>query len=325
MKVLITGTAGFVGSHVLESVLRKTDWDVICVDSLKSWHNGNVDSTMQAMAGFRKDGRGVSHMTHDLAIPFRAQQIDFIGYPDYILNIASMSQVEASINDPVGFMSNNVQLMSNMLDLARQVKPKRFIHMSTDEVYGRGLPCAPTDYQPSSPYAASKAAQEVLSLSYSRTFKVPVSIVNSANMFGQRQSELAFIPKIVRWLIEGKTIPVHYYGDFPGNRSYTYVKNVSDHIVSLCREDAERKSGLFQFPQRITLPGQERVDNAALVKQIAKIMDIDFRIMKVSGEAFRPGHDPMYQDLVPNQDWWPAYAFSDGLKDTVEWLVEHLD
>jgi dTDP-glucose 4,6-dehydratase len=321
---LITGTAGFVGSHVLESVLRKTDWDVICVDSLKSWQNGNIESTMQAMSDLRKQGRGISHMTHDLAIPFRAQQIDFIGYPDYILNIASMSQVEASINDPVGFMHNNVQLMSNMLDLARQVKPKRFIHMSTDEVYGRGLPCAPTDYQPSSPYAASKAAQEVLSLSYSRTFKVPVSIVNSANMFGQRQSELAFIPKIVRWLHEGKVIPVHYYGDLPGNRSYTYVKNVSDHIVSLCREDTERKSDLFQFPQRITLPGQERIANDELVKRIAKLAGMEPRIMAVDGEAHRPGHDPMYHDLIPNQDWWPPYTFNDGLKNTVEWLVSKL-
>lgn len=324
MRVLITGTAGFVGSHVLESVLRKTDWDVVCVDSLKYWQNSNVESTMEAMAGFREQGRGISHMTHDLSVPFRGPQIDFIGFPDYILNIASLSQVDASIVDPVGFMQNNVSLMSNMLDLARQVKPKRFIHMSTDEVYGRGRPATPTDYQPSSPYAASKASQEVLSLSYSRTFKIPVSIVNSANMFGQRQSELAFIPKVVRWLHEGKTIPVHYYGDIPGDRSYTYVKNVSDHIVGLCREDVERKSKLFQFPQRITLPGQKRVSNDELVQLIADIMGVEHRMMAVSGESFRPGHDPTYHDLIPNQDWWPPYSFNDGLKDTVEWLVSKL-
>jgi len=323
VRILITGTAGFVGSHVLESILRMTNWDVVCVDSLKMWHNGNVQSTIRAMADLRKEGRGVSHMTHDLSVPFREQQLDFIGDVDYIANIASMSQVEASIKDPVGFVGNNVQLMLNMLELARDKKPRRFIHMSTDEVYGRVAPCSPTDYQPSSPYAASKASQEAISLSYRHTYKVPVSIVNSANMFGQRQSELAFIPKIVRWINEGVRIPVHYYGDFPGARHYTYVKNVTDHIVELLRVDSLNGSA-YKFPTRVPLPGQERVDNRRLVDLIGEIMGKEPWIIKQSGESARPGWDPVYETLAENHDWRQSFTFEQGLEQTVEWLVEQL-
>jgi len=324
VRVLITGTAGFVGSHVLETVLQKTDWDVVCIDSLKAWHNGNVRSTMQAMSDLRQAGRGVSHMTHDLSVPFRNQQFDFIGDIDYIVNIASMSQVEASIKDPVGFISNNVQLMLNMLELARETGPRRFIHMSTDEVYGRTSPCAPADHQPSSPYAASKASQEDICHSYRRTFRIPVAIVNSANMFGQRQSELAFIPKVVRWISEGTRIPVHYYADFPGGRHYTYVKNVTEHIIGLLREDAEHTSKLFQFPERIVLQGQEYVDNMSLVNRIGDMMGKAPYAIKQRGEDARPGWDPKYAELIPNQDWSPTHSFDEGLEQTVKWLVEQL-
>lgn len=323
MRVLITGTAGFVGSHVLESVLAETDWDVVCVDSLKSWHNANVQSTMRAMSGTVLEKRSITHMTHDLSVPFRGQQIDVMGDLDYIINVASLSQVGASIKDPVGFISNNVQLMLNMLELARETGPRRFIHMSTDEVYGSTAPTAPTDHQPSSPYAASKASQEDICLSYRRTFKVPVSIANSSNMFGQRQSELAFIPKIVRWIDEDARIPVHYLGDFPGGRYYTYVRNVADHIVQLLRTDSLGASG-YPFPKRIALPGQQYVNNAELIERVSVLMDKPAYTMVVNGEHARPGWDPKYAVLPENEDWNPKHSFEDGLEQTVKWLVENL-
>jgi dTDP-glucose 4,6-dehydratase len=323
VRILITGTAGFVGSHILESVLKETDWDVVCIDSLKAWHNGNVLSTMQAMSASAFEKRSITHLTHDLSVPFRNQQIDAIGDVDYIANIASMSQVGASIKDPVGFIGNNVQLMLNMLELARELGPRRFIHMSTDEVYGSGVGCSPAEHQPSSPYAASKASQEDISLSYRRTFKVPVTIVNSSNMFGQRQSELAFIPKVVRWISDDARIPVHYYGDVPGGRHYTYVKNVTEHIVRLLRVDSLGESA-SPFPDRVHLAGQQYVDNHKLVERIGVLMNKAPYIITQRGEDARPGWDPRYAELAKNEDWNPTHSFGEGLISTVKWLESNL-
>lgn len=324
MRVLVTGAGGFVGSHVLVSVLEKTDWDIVTVDSLHSRHNGNVANIIGPLDRFYEAGRLATAITHDLTVPFRDKQIDRMGEIDFIINIASMSQVGASIKDPVGFIGNNVQLMLNMLELARDLRPKRFIHMSTDEVYGTGRGCSPADHQPSSPYAASKASQEDISLSYRRTFKVPVTIVNSSNMFGEGQSELAFIPNVVRWIAQGDRIPIHYHGDVPGGRNYTYVRNVADHIVGLLREDVDHVSSLYQFPQRVPLRGQEYVDNHALVERIAAIMGKEPYIIKQRGEDARPGYDAVYAPLDLDKGWRPVRSFDEGLKSTVQWLEKNL-
>lgn len=324
MRVLITGTGGFLGGHVVESVMRLTGWDVVSVDSLHAHHNGSIERLLDSLGDvWYENTNELVQVTHDLNVPFSKTQIEKMGSVDYIINVASLCQVDASIKSPVGFILNNVTLMLNMLELARILKPKQFIHVSTDEVYGPTASYAPTDHQPSSPYAASKAAQEDICHSYRRTYGVPVSILNSANMYGERQSQLAFIPRVVKWIAHGEEVPVHYTNaDEPGGRYYTYVRNVANHIVEMLDEEAHHVSGLYEFPKRMLLRGQEYVDNHTLVMSIAEIMGAPVKIRRVRGEDERPGYDPSYEGLLASADWKPKIGFDQGLINAVRGLQE---
>lgn len=322
MRVLITGTGGFVGSHVLEEILAATDWHVVSVDSLTR-HNGTMDNIIYAMLATQagSDRARVTHVTHDLTVPFSPAQLRRIGGIDYVVNVASLCQVDASIHDPRDFIKNNVDLQLTMLELARTLKPRRFIHMSTDEVYGPGEPTTGTDHRPSSPYAASKAAQEDISRSYARTFDVPVTIVNSANMFGERQSQLAFIPRVVDMIRRGESIPIHFHDGEPGGRHYTYVRNVAGHVVRLLI-DATNSGDQYHWYAREALRGQEYITNDVLVQRIAALMEpctVSFHA--VVADDVRPGYDPRYARLS-GDNWQPRVDVSTGLRQTVRWLSE---
>lgn len=294
MKVLVTGTGGFVGSHVVESLLRGTTWDVVCVDSLREWHNSCLRTTMDAIVGSGAR-RVADHITHDLQVPFTRSQVQGLGRVDYIVNLASLSQVDESIEHPREFVLNNVSSALTMLELARELRPRRFVHMSTDEVYGPHQAQVETDHRPSSPYAASKAAQEDLCHAYAATYDLPITIVNSANLFGPRQSTLAFLPKVIDWLRNDQEIPVHTHDGVPGVRNYTYVRDFADHVVHLMTSHyRKRTTGLVP---RVQVPGQYRLNNVELVNKVASLMGVEPRIRLVDGVSSRPGYDPSYHKL----------------------------
>src|SRR5215469_5627918 len=154
-RVMVTGAAGFVGHHVVEYILENTDWYIICPVNCR--HKGE-SSNIQHLSGSR-----VRFFFHDLNWPFSERTIEKIGYVDYILNLAAESHVERSIRDPVPFIQNNVNVVLNVLEYARIVKPRAFIQVSTDEVYGPSLDNVNyiewSSIKPSNPYSASKASQ----------------------------------------------------------------------------------------------------------------------------------------------------------------------
>jgi dTDP-glucose 4,6-dehydratase len=216
-RVLFTGHGGFVGHHCLEYFLEKTDWELLCIDSFR--HKG----TCRRVVEVGGDNPRVKTFKHDLTAPIdtpldrllhdvrpapsgEGHQFSSI---DYIINMASDSAVERSVTDPTACVRNNVDLMLNMLEYARLVaRPKLFIHISTDEVYGEA-PCwgghpewAPI--MPSNPYAASKAAQEALAISYWRTYRLPIVIVNIMNIIGERQDPEKFLPKLIQKDSQGR-------------------------------------------------------------------------------------------------------------------------
>ena len=179
MRALITGSHGFVGSHVVELLLERTDWELIGLDSFR--HAGDSERN-HADARYKT-------VCHDLNAPIRGRTAEAIGQVDYILNLASMSCVDTSIKDPVYFWENNTRLIVNILEYARRVRPRAFIHCSTDEVFGPSSDGEPhkewAAIVPSNPYSASKAAQEALCIAYWRTFGVPLIITNTMNMLGR--------------------------------------------------------------------------------------------------------------------------------------------
>lgn len=313
--VLVTGVGGFVGSHVVESLLERTDWHVLGVDSFR--HNGDFINLVTA-AGHTTNR--VTALVHDLTVPFtpsRVRHLDDVGV-DYVVNVASRSHVDESVLEPREFVSNNVELMLTVLELCRSLKPRRLLHVSTDEVHGPTGWAALETHQPSSPYAASKAAQLDLAHAYARTYGVRTTVVTSANMFGERQMSTAFVPLVVRALLTGSRLGVHHHAGRPGSRSYTYVRNVAGRIVDeLLRLDAVSNDVTFDD---LPLPGQRLIDNLTLAQGVAELVDRPLNWYVVDGHDRRPGYDPTYPRLPGT--WLPEVAFVDGLARTVRWYLD---
>lgn len=304
MRVLVTGVGGFLGSHVLDELIH-AGHDVVGVDSLN--HNGDSLRVTEATACLDDDAKFL-WMCHDLTAPFSITQLTKIGGVDAIIHVASLASVDVSIKDPAWFVQTNVNSTLTMLQLARSTFPGKFIHMSTDEVYGTWSPCADGHHMPSSPYAASKAAQEDICNAWAETFHVPVTIVRSANMFGERQSELAFIPRVVRAIAEDRVIPIHVdHEGRPGIRNYSYVGNVARHLIDVAT------SGSAWINH--TLRGQMTQDNFSLALNVAAILDRELKYEFVDATTIRPGYDEKYE--LHGDDWAPKIGAGEALRRTV--------
>ena len=323
MRVLVTGSAGFIGSHFVEHLLENTDWEIIGLDSFR--HRG--------------DACRVHHLspdryqvyTADLAAPFGRLE-HRIGEVDLIVNVASESHVDRSITDPVPFVQNNVNLALQMFEYARRAKPKVFIQVSTDEVYGP----APDDMyhpewdtiRPSNPYSASKAAQEAIAFSYWRTYGVPVVITNTMNVIGERQDPEKFVPLCIQKIVSGETLQIHSDPDgTPGSRFYLHARNISDAWLYLLRHYAEE--GVPSFPShdrpaRFNVVGDVEVDNLSLAQMIADIIGRPLNYELASWHASRPGHDLRYAldgTKLASLGWKAPVSFEDSLRKTVEWTL----
>lgn len=331
-KIVITGTAGFLGSHLLDAVLRNTDFNVIAVDSLK--HNGWSRNVRNVINGVPQHGGRVKFITHDLHAPFHRTDLRELVNVDYIIHAAAYSQVGHSITDPVGFVSNNVQGALTMLEVAR-LSPdlRRFVLISTDEVYGAGTDISDsslTNYRPSSPYAASKACQELIAHSYQKSFRVPLTTFNISNMFGPRQSQLAFIPQVIRKLREAShgwisPIDVHVdENDNPGGRYYSFVEDVAHNIVLRLHGDVNDYSPLGA---RVHIPGHDFVDNDTLVRSFHEISGVKTPINKVirhvNVRVTQPGHDIDYGRLTGLDNWKPETPRVRAFKLTWDWYNLH--
>lgn len=307
-RILITGVTGFVGSHVLERELERGDSCVVGIGSLRN--NGTADRVLDALAG--RDAC-YAHLTHDLTAPLSRLQLIQLNGVKRIVHAASRCSVDESIRDPEGFVRNNVDLQLTVLGLARELEVERFVHLSTDEVYGPYSPNSLYEHRPSSPYAASKAAQLDLCRAYETTFDVPTSVLVSVNMFGERQSQLAFVPRIVRAVLAGDPVTVHVRNGKPGGRNYVYVGDVAEALVELSRSPEDSYRVVF---------GAAYVDNLDLVHRVAAVLNEEVRIEPVEATTVRPGYDPSY-GLDGRNAVESITPFDAALRRTVTWFAEH--
>jgi dTDP-glucose 4,6-dehydratase len=311
-RVLITGVTGFVGSHVLERQLRVPDPPcVVGVGSFRS--NGTADRVLHALSG-RRD-LCYTQLTHDLTVPMSPLQLLQLNGVNRIIHVASRCSVDESIRDPESFVRNNVDLQLTVLGLARELGVDRFTHLSTDEVFGPHSPSTLNDHRPSSPYSASKAAQLDLCAAWATTFGVPVSVLTSVNMFGERQSQLAFIPRLVRLMLAGEPVTVHVSDGVPGGRNYVYVGDVATRLIEVSQSETDDLSHEVIF-------GAAYVDNLDLAQQVAKLLDVEPRIDLVEASVSRPGYDHSY-GLYGDYGAESLTPFDAGLRRTVEWFAEH--
>lgn len=352
MHVLLTGAGGFVGSHVLRHLLVNTDWRITA--PVTGTHRGQHPRLDLAFHDEDHDvelGRRarVDVLYHDLRWPFSDQEVNRLGQVDVIMNVASESHVDRSIETPVPFVLNNTQLMLNMLELARALRPRLFLQMSTDEVYGPAF----NDYRhhegephrPSNPYSASKSMQESLAFSWWRTYDLPIVITNTMNIFGETQDPEKFFAKTMRALARGERVPVHAMhrwinsqvgmGEWkPGSRFYLHARNLADAWLFLARgytvEGIERwllpsyASGARDLA-RFNIVGDEEIANDTLVTMIAHAMGVpNFEVDYVDFHSSRPGHDLRYAldgTAIRLAGWKAPVSLEEGIAHTVDWTL----
>lgn len=323
-SILLTGAAGFAGSHALRHLLVNTDAEITCPVSLD--HKGVLTRIEAAVHGY-ESGR-VRIVPCDLAQPLSTRTRTEFGKPDVIVNYAAQSHVERSITEPVSFAANNVALMLTVLEYARTLPDlKALVQVSTDEVYG---PC-PMDRHPhkewspivpSNPYAASKAAQEALAISYWRSFDVPLIIVNSMNMFGEHaQNPEKFVPKVMRAVSLGETVSIHCAPDgTSGSRCWIHARNVADGILFLTRTTgytrySEVAHRFAPRPQRYNIAGPE-LSNLAMARKIAAAMGGELKYELVDYHSSRPGHDLRYaldSTRMSTAGWTAPVSLDEGI------------
>lgn len=318
MKVLITGVAGFIGSHVANYFIKHTNWDIIGIDGL----------TYASDVTRIKPNDRLTIYYHNLCSPLPKIECD------YIINFASDSHVDKSIQDPIPFVLNNVHSCLNVLEFAKETKA-RLIQISTDEVYGPapfGVNFKEYDsFNPSNPYSASKASQECLCMSYWRTYSVPVMIVNLMNVFGVGQHPEKFIPKCVKYLLEGKEVPVHAAYEYknlvcgpqwtPGRRHWLYVDNVANALLFLI----QHPDLINDYPEsprlaKLHVTGEQEIDNFAIMNKIAAILGVPAKFRWENVYEQRPGHDFRYAldgDKLRGEGWIPPYGFDESFEKVV--------
>lgn len=332
-RVLLTGIGGSIAIHFLAHIMHNTDWEVVGIDSFR--HKGWCDRVRLTLQDHPDWVHRTMVITHDLNAPFSPITKDLIGPIDYIISMASLSDVEASIQDPVPFITNNVNLTLNLLEYAREIKPGVFIQISTDEVYGASA----SKYGdlrkewdaiiPSNPYAASKACQEAIAISYWRTYGVPVIVTNTMNNFGEMQQSSKFPALIQKCIAAGKKLTIHGKAGLIGSRSYIHSRNFADAIVFILKNLPPHMHvpNTADRPDRYNIAGDLQLDNLELAQVISKLMgkeELDYEL--VDSHSQRPGHDPHYgldSTKLYSKGWKPSRTFEESMKETIRWQEEH--
>lgn len=334
-RVLLTGIGGSIGAHFLAHIMNNTDWEVVGIDSFR--HKGWCDRVREVTKEHPEWLKRITIITHDLNAPFSELTKDLIGHIDYVISMAALSDVEASIQDPVPFIRNNVELTINMLELSREIKPSVFIQISTDEVYGASsskhgdLRKEWDAIIPSNPYAASKACQEAIAISYWRTYGVPVIITNTMNNFGEMQQSSKFPAMIQKWIASGKKMTIHGKKGQIGSRSYIHSRNFADAILFLLKNCPPHMHipNTADRPDRYNIAGDKQLDNLELAQTISKLMgEEELNYELVDTHTNRPGHDPHYgldSTKLYSLGWKPPLTFEESMKNTIEWQQSHPD
>lgn len=331
-RLLLTGIGGSIGCHFLAHICHNTDWELVGIDSFR--HKGWMDR-VTAMTDAHPDWiERITVVTHDLNAPLSPLQKLKIGHIDYIISMASLSDVEASIHEPAQFIHNNVNLALNLLEYAREVKPEVFIQISTDEVYGASsskfgdLRKEWDAIIPSNPYAASKACQEAIAISYWRTYGVPLIITNTMNNFAEYQQASKFPVMIQKAVMAGEEITIHGREGHIGSRSYIHSRNFADAILFILKNTKPHMHvpNSADKPDRYNIAGDRQLDNLELAQLIAKLMDKELKYKLVDSHTARPGHDPHYgldSTKLYSLGWKAPLSFEDSLKNTIEWQTTH--
>ncbi len=311
MRILVTGGAGFIGSNFIRYILNKDrDCEVVNLDKLS--YAGNLDN----LKDIEKDPR-YTFIKGDIGDPGVAARA--LKGCDCVANFAAESHVDRSIIDPSEFVMTNVVGTHTLLEASRAAKIKRFIQISTDEVYGsieQGSFNENSLLLPNSPYSASKAGAELLCRSYYITFGFPVIVTRSSNNFGPYQYPEKFVALSATNLIEGKKIPL--YGDGKNVRDWIYVEDNCDAIYFIIEKGAAGET--------YNIAGGSEMQNIEILNAILELMRRPSSEIEYVKD--RLAHDRRYSlddSKLRKIGWRPKYGFKDALGMTIDWYQKNRD
>ncbi|MGP3779751.1 dTDP-glucose 4,6-dehydratase [Halanaerobium saccharolyticum] len=311
MKILVTGGAGFIGSNFIRYQLENYDDQIINVDKLS--YAGNLDN-LKAV----ENSPNYEFKKLDICNKEKIDQIMHQGI-DYIVNFAAESHVDRSIEDPSVFVKTNIEGTQNLLDLALKFGVKRFVQISTDEVYGslgpEGKFKEDSPLNPSSPYAASKAAADLLVKSYAKTYELPVNITRSSNNFGPYQYPEKLIPLFIINALQNEKLPL--YGDGSNIRDWIYVK---DHCRAIDLVMRRGDSG-----EIYNIGANNEKSNLEITQKILSLLSKSELLIKHVED--RKGHDYRYAvdtSKIKNVLGWKVeYDFEQAVEKTLNWYLDH--
>ncbi|MDD5431428.1 MAG: dTDP-glucose 4,6-dehydratase [Candidatus Omnitrophica bacterium] len=306
-KILVTGGAGFIGSAFVRLLVKKGIKPVIC-DKLT--YAGDLERLREVKGKYK-------FYKTDICDLKNLEKIFKIEKPSAVVHFAAETHVDRSIIDPTVFLKTNIIGTQNLLDLSRKYKITRFIHISTDEVYGdilKGSFTEESPIKPNSPYAASKAAADLLIRSYVRTYDFPAIIIRPSNNYGPWQYPEKLIPVAISKVINNKKIPV--YANGLNVREWLYVSDCAEGIIFLLNNS--KAEGIYN------LGSGHREKNINTVKQILRILGKPVTMLEFVKD--RPGHDWRYSldsSRIRRLGWQPKTNFVLGLRNTVKWNTEN--
>ncbi len=312
-KIIVTGGLGFIGSNLIEILLKKNFY-VINLDKI------TYSSNFYNIKEFKKSKK-YKFIKFDIQNK-NLRKIISKYKPFGIFNLAAETHVDRSIDNPKSFIQSNIIGVYNLLECFKDYSKKhksKLIHISTDEVYGDVLSGRSTEeypYKPSSPYAASKAASDHLVNSYIRTYKIPAIVTNCSNNYGPKQHPEKLIPKLIYNIINNKPLPI--YGKGKNSREWIYVK---DHCEALLKVFTKGKIGEFY-----NIGSNKNLNNLQVTKSLLNISKNKINLGKKVRILFvkdRPGHDIRYalnsNKIKKNLKWKPKINFRKGIELTFDW------
>ena len=317
--IVVTGGLGFIGSNLIELLIKKK-FNVLNIDN-KSYSSNtyNTKSYYKNLKYFFEEC--------DLNNQTKLSKIIFKYKPICIFNLAAETHVDRSIDSPKSFIRSNILGVFKLLEVFKKYSKKnnksRLIHISTDEVYGdvlNGRTNENFSYKPSSPYAASKASSDHLVYSYVKTYKIPAIITNCSNNFGPKQHPEKLIPKLIYNILNNRNLPI--YGNGKNSREWIYV---GDHCEALLKVFQKGKIGDFY-----NIGSNKNLNNLEICKNLIKIAKKKIKIgknVKINFIKDRPGHDFRYalnsKKILTKLGWKAKVEFKKGLEETFLWYLEN--